>query len=77
VLALDVLAAGDRLDFGFPSPVTLPSYVVASLSTRLALPGGWRLTARVENLFDEQYELASGYNTPDRSAFLTLGRDLR
>jgi vitamin B12 transporter len=77
VLALDVLAAGKRLDFGFPAPVELPSYVVASLATRLALPGGWRLTARVENLFDEQYELARGYNTPDRSAFLTLGRDLR
>jgi vitamin B12 transporter len=77
VVALDLLAAGERLDFGFPAPVELPSYVVASLSTRLALPGGWRLTARVENLFDEQYELANGYNTPDRSAFLTLGRDLR
>ncbi len=77
VLALDVLAAGERLDFGFPEPVKLPSYAVASLSARLALPGGWRLTARVENLFDEQYELASGYNTPDRSGFLTLGRDLR
>lgn len=77
VLALDVLAAGERLDFGFPAPVRLPAYVVASLSTRLALPGGWRLTARVENLFDEQYELANGYNTPDRSAFVTLGRDLR
>ncbi len=77
VLALDVLAAGERRDFGFPSAVALPSYVVASLSTKLALPGGWRLTARVDNLFDEDYELARGYNTPDRSAFLTLGRDLR
>jgi vitamin B12 transporter len=77
VLALDVLAAGERLDFGFPEPVKLPSYVVASLSARLALPRGWRLTARVENLFDEQYELASGYNTPDRSAYLTVGRDVR
>lgn len=77
VLALDVLAAGERLDFGFPAPLRLPAYVVTSLSARLALPGGWRLSARVENLFDEQYELASGYNTPDRSAFLALGRDLR
>jgi vitamin B12 transporter len=76
-VAVDFLAAGDRLDFGFPAPVELPSYVVASLSARLALPGGWRLTARVENLFDEQYELASGYNTPDRSAYLTLGLDVR
>lgn len=77
LLALDVLAAGDRLDHGFPSPVTLESYVVASLSARIAVADRWTLTARLENLLDEQYELAQGYNTMDRSAFIALRYDFR
>jgi len=76
-LGFDLLTAGARYDFGFPAAIRLPSYTVVGLSARVALPAGWRLTARVENLFDEQYELARGFNTPDRSAFFALGRDFR
>lgn len=77
LVALDVLAAGERRDYGFPSPVSLDAYVVANLSARLALADRWTLTARLENLLDEQYELAQGYNTMDRSAFLALRYDFR
>ena len=48
----------------------LPAY------TLLRLYGAWRvtdnvtLTARLENLTDEQYELVSGYNTPRRGGFV-------
>ena len=77
LLALDLLAAGERRDHGFPSPVPLGAYVVANLSARIALADRWTLTARVENLLDEQYELAQGYNTMDRSAFVALRYDFR
>jgi len=73
-VALDVLAAGKRLDFGFPEPVELDGYVVASLSARIRLGRHWLATARLENLFDEQYELARGFNTMDRSLFVSLSR---
>ncbi len=77
LLALDVLAAGDRRDHGFPSPAVLDGYVVASLSARIAIAERWTVTARLENLLDEQYELAQGYNTMDRSAFVALRHDFR
>ena len=72
-----MLAAGDRLDFGFPGAVRLDAYLVAGLSARLALTDRWTLTARIENLLDEQYELANSYNTMDRSAFAALRYEFR
>ena len=68
----DLLYAGPRKDFGFPTPVELDAYTLVNLTA------GWRLSrsvevlARIENLLDEQYELASTYNTPDRSVFLAV-----
>jgi vitamin B12 transporter len=76
-VSIDLLAAGQRLDFGYPEPVPLDGYVLANLSARVALPRNWTLTARLENLLDEQYELARGYNTMDRSLFFSLRRDFR
>jgi len=75
LLSLDVLAAGKREDFGFPEPVKLDAYVLANLSARVALSPRWTLTARLENMLDEQYELARGYNTMDRSLFVSLRHD--
>ncbi len=77
LLSLDLLAAGEREDFGFPEPVRLDAYLLANLSARLALSSRWTLTARLENMFDEQYELARGYNTMDRSLFVSLRHDFR
>ena len=74
-LSVDLLAAGARQDFGFPDPVRLDPYLLANLSARIALPRDWTLTARLENLLDEQYELARGYNTMDRSLFVSLRRE--
>ncbi len=76
-LALDVLAAGERRDFGFPAPVRLPGYVLANLSASMDLGRQWTLLARLENVFDEDYELARGYNTLGRAWFLALRHDVR
>jgi vitamin B12 transporter len=73
-LGMDVLAAGERKDFNYAGTavVTLDSYVLVNLTA------GWRLTdalslrARLENVFDEDYELADGYNTAGFGAFVSL-----
>jgi len=75
--AVDLLYAGERRDFGFPADISLPAYWLANLSARVALPGRWTMLARMENLFDEDYELASGFNTMGRSLFVSLRRDFR
>jgi len=31
------------------------------------------VSAHIDNLFDKNYELAYTYNTPRRSAFITIG----
>ncbi len=71
-LALDILATGDRLDFGFPDPVGLDDYVLVNLRGRYTLTDNWSLQASVENLLDEDYELASGFNTTGRGVYVRL-----
>lgn len=52
--------------------------VVMDAYTLVDLRGSWQVTdaielyGRVENLFDEDYETASGYGTPGRGAFVGL-----
>ena len=84
-VAIDVLHAGERRDFGFPQ-VVLPSYWLASLSARVALGERLSLLARVENLFDEDYALASGtslsgerfyYNAPGQSFYGAIRYEFR
>ena len=72
LLGLDVLVAGERKDFGFPQPVTLDSYVLADLTATWQATRSLALVARVENLLDEDYELANTYNTPGRGLYVTV-----
>ncbi|MGH8197233.1 MAG: TonB-dependent receptor domain-containing protein [Steroidobacteraceae bacterium] len=74
--AVDLLYAGDRKDFGFP-PMRMPAYWLANLSASIAFSERWTLLARMENLFDEDYELASGFNTMGRSLFVALRHEFR
>jgi vitamin B12 transporter len=67
--------AGARMDFGFPSPVSLGGYTLLNLGAGLQLTPGWTLQLRLDNALDRRDELASGYNTPGRS--LTLAMRLR
>ena len=71
-LGLDVLAAGERKDYGFPEDVTLDGYVLANLVAQYQATPNVTLIARVENLLDAQYELADTYNTPDRGLYVTV-----
>jgi len=65
-VGLNVLRSGARTDFG---DVRLAPYTVATLSANLELLPRWTAQLRLENLTDERYELAQGYNTPRRALF--------
>lgn len=72
-LALDALGVGDRLDFG---GARLPGYAVFGLGAGVELPQGLRLSLRVENLLDRHYETVSGFNSRDRSFFVSASLHL-
>ncbi len=75
-IAVDLLYAGDREDFGFPQ-VYMPAYWLANLSASFAINERWTLLARMENLLDEDYELARGFNTMGRSLFVAARHEFR
>lgn len=63
------LLTGARHDNGQP----MGGYGVVNLSARYNITKSWYVAARVENLFDKDYETLYTYNTPKRGAYLTLG----
>ena len=71
-LGINLLAAGERTDVGFPDSVTLDSYVLVDLTAGWSITDRLSLRARVENLLDEDYELADGFNTPERGVYVAL-----
>jgi vitamin B12 transporter len=50
----------------------LPSYTIVNLRGTWTISGDWSLTGRIENLFDKDYALVHGYNTPGLSGFLEV-----
>ncbi len=51
---------------------TLGGYGLVNLRGAVPIHRDIRLEARVENLFDKDYQLAAGFNTPGLSAYLAL-----
>ena len=68
-LGVSVLASGDREDFG---GVRLPGYVVTNLTGQLQLGRAWQVNARIENLFDTEYQTAANFRMQELSAFVEL-----
>ena len=69
-LGADASRSGRRYDFGFPSAVALQPYTLLNLSARFIVSNRWSLQARVDNLLDERYQLAYGYNSARRSLLI-------
>lgn len=67
-LGLELSGYGKRADIG----TRLPGFARLDLTGAWPLSPAWRLEARLENLFDRDYELLDGYNTPGRSLLLRL-----
>ena len=59
---------GDRLDVGSR---TLPSYTVVDASASWSMTPQWRLSARIDNLFDREYQPTAGYNNRPRGVFVS------
>jgi len=68
-IGVSVHASGDREDFG---ATILDSYVVANLTGQIQLGRDWQLNARIENLFDENYETAANFRMQELSGFVEL-----
>jgi vitamin B12 transporter len=68
-LGIEVSYTGPRMD---RNDIELTSFALLNLSGEYRLAREWSLKGRIENLLDEEYELASGFNTPGASAYLTL-----
>lgn len=73
-VGVDLLASGERPDIDPVTfmPVTEPGYAQLNLTASWWISPSWSLSGRIENALDAEYETASGYNTADRGAFLTL-----
>jgi vitamin B12 transporter len=55
-------------DFG----VDLDSYIVIDLRAAYKINDHWKLSAKIENAADEDYQIVNGYNTPEASGYITL-----
>lgn len=66
-IGADLLASSKRQDFG----ATLAAYAIVNFNYLYRVNDSWQVTTHIENLFDKQYEIASGYNSQRR--FLMLG----
>ena len=64
--------SGPRWDTGPAGQVTLGGYTTADLTASGALSKDWRWNARVQNLFDKQYQTVYGYNREPLGIFLGL-----
>ncbi len=70
VLGLSLIANGDRAGIGGQM---MGGYLLTNLNARFVLGDSWRLSGRIENLFDRDYETAVGFNMAGRSGYLELG----
>jgi vitamin B12 transporter len=68
-LGLEFFASGKRPDIG---GITLDSYYLLNFRGGWAITDTLRTELRADNLLDEDYEPAFGFNSPDRSFFLSL-----
>jgi len=75
-LRTELVAASRRNDSAF-NTLEMAGYGVVNMSGRYRLSRNILLEGRAVNLFDKEYELASGYRTQDRIAYLGVRFDMR
>jgi vitamin B12 transporter len=73
-LGMDILSSGSREDFDATTFARkdLGGYTLVNLTGSMKLDRDWSLHGRIENIFDEQYELVDDYTTPGRTAGIQL-----
>jgi vitamin B12 transporter len=68
-LGLEWFVSGERADFG---GIKLDGYSLFNLKAGWFFTPTWRLEIRGDNLLDEDYEPAFGFNSPGRSYYVSL-----
>jgi vitamin B12 transporter len=71
----DITRVGKRDNSNFDS-IELPSYEVANVFMRYQFTKSLDLFARIENVFDKNYETAAGFNTKGSTAYAELSYTL-
>ena len=66
---LNLLESGSRMDFG---GVKLDGYTLANMTLQYHFNEAWLMRAVIQNITDEIYVLADGYNTAKRKVFLGI-----
>ncbi len=66
---LNLLESGSRTDFG---GVKLDGYTLANMTLQYHFNEAWLMRAVIQNVSDETYMLADGYNTAKRKVFLGI-----
>jgi vitamin B12 transporter len=75
-LGMSVGYQGERRDSDFSDQV-LDAHTLVGLNATYKISPQWRLVGRVENALDTEHQLAYGYSTPGRSAFVTVNYTAR
>ncbi len=70
-VGLDMLHTDERDNSAYDSTI-LDSYTLVNLGAQYSVTKNLFLKGRIENLFDEDYELASTYRSPERSYYINL-----
>lgn len=68
-IGLELGHTGARMDVG---NTRLAGYTLLNVRADAQITDDWRVSARIENVTDRDYELVQGYNTPGRSGFIQL-----
>jgi len=69
----EVVGAGSRFDSLNEAPSTeLDPYALLNLVATYSFARNWNIQFRWNNVFDDHYELAKGYNTPGSNVFLSV-----
>jgi vitamin B12 transporter len=64
----NLILVGKRDNSSFDS-IVLESYEIANIFTRYNFTPSFSLSAKIENLFDKDYETAADFNTKGRTAY--------
>ena len=62
----------DPNNFYTSTPITLNAYQVWSFYAGMKVSEEWMARVRLNNAFNQQYQLVGGYNTPGRNVMLTM-----
>ncbi|ART82298.1 vitamin B12 transporter btuB [Oceanisphaera profunda] len=74
-LFAQVLYMGNRETYGAANKEYTPSYTIWNIGARYPLTQQLTLNGKINNLFDKDYQVVSGYNAPDMEFY--MGADYR